>query len=98
MMLVFILVHLFAFCTAQNVPDVDICLSNASSEVYADNFELNISPFPIVLKAGETFSFHTCLDIVKDIPVGSRISVGLVRQGFFPTPIPCMPVSMLHMD
>ena len=80
-----------------NTPDVDICNSNVT-DTYVANIKLNIVSFPIILPVGETNGIleyiHGSIDILKEIPIGSTVQIGLVKQGLFPTPLPCFPVNI----
>ena len=80
-----------------NTPDVATCNSNVT-DTYVANIKLNIVPFPIILPVGETNGvleyIHWSIDLLKDIPIGSTVQIGLVKQGLFPTPLPCFPVNI----
>ena len=84
-------------CVNSNIPDVISCTPN-NTEGYVDGININISPFPIILKAGETVGIQFSFDVVKDIPVGSTVQIRLVKEGLMPTPLPCFPVKKMYFQ
>ena len=74
-----------------NVPDIISCTPN-NTEIYIDDINLTLSPFPIPLEGGETVAIQFSFDVIKDIPIGSTVQIRLVEQGAIPTPLPCFPV------
>ena len=84
----FVLILPAIYC---NVPDISYCTPNGT-EIYIDDINLTLSPFPIRLEAGETVNIQFSFDVLKDIPVGSTVQIRLVEQGAIPTPLPCFPV------
>ena len=85
---VFVLMLPTIYC---NVPDITYCTPN-DTEIYIDDINLMLSPFPIRLEGGETVNIQFSFDVLKDIPIGSTVQIRLVEQGAIPTPLPCFPV------
>ena len=88
--IVFCCLLLLTFASG-NIPDIITCAPNIT-ETYVDEINLNISPFPIILKAGEEVGIQFSFDVIKEIPFGSTIQIRLVKEGVIPTPLPCFPV------
>ena len=73
------------------VPDIIYCTPN-NTEIYIDDINLTLSPFPIPLAGGEAEAIQFSFEVLKDIPIGSTVQIRLVQQGAIPTPLPCFPV------
>ena len=74
-----------------NVPDIIYCAPN-NTEIHIDDINLTLSPFPIPLDGGEPVALKFSFDVLKNIPIGSTVSIRLVQEGAIPTPLPCFPV------
>ena len=91
LLLIFFLFRLLSSVIG-NIPDTINCSPN-NTEVYVEEINLEVSPFPIVLHGdNETVSIQFSFDVIKSIPIGSTVQVRLVEQGAIPTPLPCFPV------
>ena len=92
MQLLIIAVFLFSvYYTWDNQVDVKVCDPDVSNK-YVNNIDLAIDPNPIPIKAGATIRVHFGIDVIKAIPVGSKVTLKL-HYGMFSIPIPCFPVS-----
>merc|ERR1711997_1442534 len=68
--------------------DVDICNADVTNS-YISNLVLEITPFPIQIKPSATIQLHFAVDVIKEIPVGTTLTLDL-KKGILP--IPCLEI------
>ena len=73
-------------------PDVRTCMDGTSE--WFDNISLDITPWPVVVAAGNVISLDGGIDIMQEIEVGSNLNIKLTLiTAIGNLPIPCLPVS-----
>ena len=68
-----------------------ICDAAATNQ-YVNNLTVSVQPNPIVIKPRKQISLDIGLDLLKEIPIGSRISLKLKKDDWIDIPIPCLKV------
>ena len=68
-----------------------ICDAAATNQ-YVNNLTVSIQPNPIVIKPGKQISLDIGVDLLKEIPIGSRVSLKLKKDDWIDIPIPCLKV------
>ena len=68
-----------------------ICDAAATNQ-YVNNLTVSVQPNPIVIKPAKQISLDIGLDLLKEIPIGSRISLKLKKDDWIDIPIPCLKV------
>ena len=77
--------------TAGPVP-VHICDSQATNQ-FVKNIKISVTPNPIEIKPGKDISLEFGVDLLKEIPKGSTISLKLKKHELIDFTIPCLHVS-----
>ena len=78
----------------RNNIEVKVCNPDVTNQ-YVDKINLSIHPYPVKVKAGETFQIDFAIDVLKEIHVGASISVEL-HLGLLP--FPCINVSYIKVS
>ena len=68
--------------------NVEICNPDVTN-TYINNPVLEITPFPVKIEAGATIQWNFAMDIIKEMPVGTTLTV-TEKKGILP--IPCLEV------
>ena len=68
-----------------------ICDAAATNQ-YVNNLTVSVQPNPIVIKPEKQISLDIGFDLLKEIPIGSRISLKLKKDDWIDIPIPCLKV------
>ncbi len=68
-----------------------ICDAAATNQ-YVNNLTVSVQPNPIVIKPGKEISLDIGFDILKEIPIGSRVSLKLKKDDWIDIPIACLKV------
>merc|ERR1711997_24016 len=77
-------------------PDVRTCMDSTSE--WFDNISLDITPWPVVVAAGNVISLDGGIDIMQGIEVGSNLNIKLTLiTAIGNLPIPCLPIGDLHI-
>ena len=71
-----------------------ICDKKATNQ-FVSNIKLSLTPNPIEIKPGKSITLDFGVDLLKEIPKGSTISLKLKKHEFIDITIPCLHVSYI---
>jgi hypothetical protein len=58
--------------------------------------EVVLEPYPIVIETGAIIHLAIGVTLLEPIPVGSTVSVKVIRIGLFDIPLPCVDLENIH--
>ena len=98
MKLILVLASLIAVSSAYGVNlksgiEFDTCFDG--TENYITNLHASVTPDPIKLESGAQVAIVVYSELLKEIATGTQVSVGVVKKGAVPLPIPCIEVRNL---
>ena len=59
--------------------------------------EVVLEPYPVEVHSGATIHLAIGITLNEAIPVGSRASLKIVKDGLIDIPLPCVPVGDIHL-
>merc|ERR1712179_596943 len=90
-----LLLGLVAFGSAKKIED-SFCLDG--SEAWIKNNQADVEPYPIILAPGKTITIKAGLELLKEIPLGAKVKLDIVRNSVVDIPIPYFPVGSCTYD
>merc|ERR1712033_31607 len=62
-----------------------------------DITQLTVEPYPVVVADGATITAAITIEILEVVPVGTQISVKIVKEGLINMPLPCLEIDGHHL-
>merc|ERR1712241_1527742 len=52
--------------------------------------QLSIDPYPVVVASNSEFTIAAKVEILEEVPVGTKVKLNILREGFIDFPLPCL--------
>ena len=73
-----------------------IIFSDGSPEPFTI-YEFEVSPFPVLIANGAMIEYSLQIGLNQELPVGSTVSLEIVKPGLIPITLPCIDMGIIHV-